>query len=288
MKLIREPGMQSGFVVQYPLQALPELTHINEAVCEPGYRLDWHEHPGHEFHFLLQGELSWEFPQRERFLQRTGELFIIPPRLRHRLAGNPKRSQPFHIFSMGLLLAGWVGSNPRLKESLERQSREPLRSVYDFEPLMRSVFRYCLRKNESMTPVVRAHLDVFLLQLELQASQKEPGESESGMASYPVEKGLRFMEETLSRKVSLEEVAKIAHLAPSYFANRFREEVGMSPIAYHLDLRLNAAQRALKERGADLTEVAYRYGFGSVQHFSLRFRKKFGMSPGRWRSGGQK
>lgn len=276
--------MQSGFVVQYPLQSIPELTHINEAVCEPHYRLDWHIHPGYEFHYLLQGELVWEFPEGDHFPQQTNRLFIIPPHTRHRLATTPPRPKPFHIFSMGLAFQSWMESRPRLQTSIEKQLKQPLRSFYDFEPLMRSIFRYCLRKKESTAPVVRAHLEIFLLQLEEQGFQEMKEDSTFGPSSYAVEKALRFMEETLDRKITLKELADMAHLAPSHFAHRFKEEVGQPPIAHHLDLRLGAAQRALQEPGSDLTEIAYRYGFGSVQHFSLRFREKYGESPGRWRS----
>lgn len=276
--------MQSGFVVQYPLQSLPELTHINEAVCEPHYRLAWHTHPGYEFHYLLQGELVWEFSGGERLPQKNGQLFIIPPRAKHRLASRPLRPKPFHIFSMGLAFQEWMETRPRLQTAIERQLKEPVRSFYDFEPLMRSIFRYCLRKQESMASVVHAHLDVFLLQLEEQVFQPWEEEPTFGPSSYAVEKALLFMEETLDRKISLKELAGMAHLAPSHFAHRFKEEVGQSPIAHHLNLRLTAAQRALREPGSDLTEIALRYGFGSVQHFSLRFREKYGDSPGRWRN----
>ncbi len=283
MKLIREPGMQSGFVIQEPFQTIPQLTHVNEAVCNQDYRLGNHRHPGHEFHLLLHGALTWRIGG-ESFPQRTGELFVIRPRTEHRLDSRPPRNHSFHIFSMGIDLSRWNPSPFPLVSKISGLEHRNLGDCHDLEPVMRSIFRYSLRKEPEVAPIIRALLEVFFLQLEHRARAPREEPLPKSPRTYAIEKALRFMEGNLDRKMTLDELAEVANLAPSHFSNCFRKELGLPPLTYHRNLRLEAARRALRQLPNDLTEIAFRYGFGSVQHFNTAFQKQYGLSPGRSRT----
>jgi AraC family transcriptional regulator len=57
----------------------------------------------------------------------------------------------------------------------------------------------------------------------------------------------------------------------------------MTPSAYHLQLRLDAARQELLQSSMDITSIAGQYGFSSSQHFCTAFRRAFGVSPRAWR-----
>lgn len=282
MKAIREPGMISGFVLECPLPRLPCLTHINEVICLPRYRLGNHSHTGHEFHLLKSGSMIWEAAGRQ-YLQQTGELFIFPPGLPHRLACHGQPNGEVHALAMGLDLDLREPARPRLREHLKHLELRAIRGTFDYEPVMHALFRYCLRGGDRVYRVIEAYLDLFLTQLEEEPRNEVSNFENSSVYSYPIEKALHFMEENRDRKLSLGELGRVAHLAPTYFSRRFREEVGLSPVAHHLQLRLEAARRALENPGADLTAVALNHGFSSLQHLHSRFRRRYLVTPAKYR-----
>ncbi len=78
----------------------------------------------------------------------------------------------------------------------------------------------------------------------------------------------------------------LASLPLSYrqLSRCFSEHFGISPKAYHEQLRINEARRLLAASTLDITAIAYELGFSSSQHFAVRFRAFVGCSPSAYRS----
>jgi AraC-like DNA-binding protein len=68
--------------------------------------------------------------------------------------------------------------------------------------------------------------------------------------------------------------------SPFHLCRVFREATGKTLHGYQTDLRLRAALEAI-EGGARLTDVALEAGFSSHSHFTLAFRRAFGVPPSR-------
>lgn len=86
---------------------------------------------------------------------------------------------------------------------------------------------------------------------------------------------------TLSRPLTLPELAARYELSPSRFSYRFRKAFGVSPMAYVERCRLEHANR-LMSAGLCTTvkEAAYAVGFTDPGYFSRRYRRLFGQAPG--------
>ena len=84
---------------------------------------------------------------------------------------------------------------------------------------------------------------------------------------------------------SLDAPAPIATLAaqvglsPRRLETLFRDNVGLTPAAYALDLRLAAARRMVTDTGHPLADIALRTGFSSPSTLSRAFRHRFGTPP---------
>lgn len=63
----------------------------------------------------------------------------------------------------------------------------------------------------------------------------------------------------------------------------FRRATGSSIHGYLLSVRLRASLERTEPRGVDLTSVALDLGFASHSHFTLTFRRSFGLPPSAWR-----
>lgn len=74
-------------------------------------------------------------------------------------------------------------------------------------------------------------------------------------------------------------LAKSVGLSPRRLEMLFAQNLGLTPAAYALSLRLAAARRMITDTRHPLTEVAMRCGFSSASSLSRAFRAKFGSSP---------
>jgi AraC-like DNA-binding protein len=86
----------------------------------------------------------------------------------------------------------------------------------------------------------------------------------------------------LDRNVTLAELAAVAGMGTFQLAKGFTRHFGLPPHAVHLRLRLDRAQTLLRG-GARPAAVAEATGFADQAHFSRRFRRAFGVTPGVYR-----
>lgn len=74
------------------------------------------------------------------------------------------------------------------------------------------------------------------------------------------------------------DLAQVAGLSLSRFAEIFAEKVGMTPMAYLRHWRLTVAYQDL-QRGDRVDQVARRVGYAAPEAFSRAFRKHYGQAP---------
>lgn len=91
------------------------------------------------------------------------------------------------------------------------------------------------------------------------------------------------MEARLDAPETAAETAQAVGLSPRRLEQIFTENLGLTPAAYALSLRLQAARRMLKDTRHPLAEVALRCGFSSASALSRACRAKFGQPPSRLR-----
>ena len=84
--------------------------------------------------------------------------------------------------------------------------------------------------------------------------------------------------------VSIQELADSLGIPRSTLHERFRRQMGMSPQQYLMQLRLDAAHRALLQGDMSIDEVAICCGLRDKSYLSRVFKKKYGISPGRFRT----
>lgn len=73
-----------------------------------------------------------------------------------------------------------------------------------------------------------------------------------------------------------------AHMSASTFQRQYKELYGKTPIADLYDMRLVKAKRLL-ETGYSIPYILHSCCFKSLQHFSLFFKKRTGMTPSEYR-----
>jgi transcriptional regulator GlxA family with amidase domain len=102
---------------------------------------------------------------------------------------------------------------------------------------------------------------------------------EHGHADPLVARAQQRMEATLEQGFRLSELA--AHLAVSErtLNRRFKLAVGLAPLAYLQNLRIEVAKQLLETRPIGLETVSQRVGYEDLSTFRQLFRRKTGLSP---------
>lgn len=99
--------------------------------------------------------------------------------------------------------------------------------------------------------------------------------------TFPVRRALALIRERFAEPVTLDELATYARLDKFHLCRAFREQVGMPPHAYQIQLRIMNAKLMLAD-GAKPKDVAPRVGLYDQSQLNRHFRRIVGMTPGQF------
>jgi len=96
-----------------------------------------------------------------------------------------------------------------------------------------------------------------------------------------------YLNDNLDRTVSLEELASVAFFSPFHFHRIFVAMMGETLNSFTGRMRNEKAARQLRFSGKPIAQIAIECGFSSAATLSRSFGQYFGVSPGRYRKGGE-
>ncbi len=100
---------------------------------------------------------------------------------------------------------------------------------------------------------------------------------------YSVARAQHYIEQHYMDDITVEKLAGLGYMSKTSFNRRFKNEIGITPIEYLIEVRLKAAKLMLKRKENPMTDIAMKCGFGSSAHFSSCFQKKVGVTPTEYR-----
>lgn len=135
-------------------------------------------------------------------------------------------------------------------------------SKIEKKDLEASLYRECLevqkRLNESRTNSTRS----FVVKAQEYANENYPDET-----------------------LSVDTICRELGVSAAYFSTVFKKETGKAFIQYLTDIRMNKAAQLLCEKDRKTYVIAKEVGYSDPNYFSYVFKKKFGVSPSKYRSG---
>ncbi|MGV4413313.1 helix-turn-helix domain-containing protein [Chryseobacterium sp. T1] len=87
-----------------------------------------------------------------------------------------------------------------------------------------------------------------------------------------------YIKKNIHKKLSIDNIAKMAYVSKSNFFKMFKQELGISPNEYILQERITRAKELLDQRES-IKEVAYQTGFSDTNYFTRVFRQMEGTTP---------
>ncbi|HEY1942423.1 MAG TPA: AraC family transcriptional regulator [Roseiarcus sp.] len=104
-----------------------------------------------------------------------------------------------------------------------------------------------------------------------------------GLAGWQKKRVEDYVAAHISERVSLSDMAELAHLSPYHFARAFKRSFGVPPHRYHMMLRVEHAKTLLAKPEASVTEIGMRLGFAQTSAFTSGFHKLTGVTPTQYR-----
>jgi transcriptional regulator GlxA family with amidase domain len=98
-----------------------------------------------------------------------------------------------------------------------------------------------------------------------------------------VRRARAYLNENLSDKVTLDELATTAGITPFRLLRAFQQALGLTPHAYQTQARVRTAH-AMVRRQASLADVAAATGFADQAHLTRVFKSIMGATPGQYRA----
>ncbi len=107
----------------------------------------------------------------------------------------------------------------------------------------------------------------------------------SALADPQIGASIQAMHSTPARHWTLQDLAEVAGMSRSSFAQRFKETVGLSPMEYLAKWRMLVAADRLANTRNSIAEIALTLGYESESAFSTAFKRTMGCSPRQYARG---
>lgn len=95
---------------------------------------------------------------------------------------------------------------------------------------------------------------------------------------------LSYIVDNYQENISIEDIANHCFYSKSYFMKFFKDTMGVSFIQYLNDYRLEIAAQMLVNTSDNILDIALGTGFDNLSYFTRSFKKKYGITPGKYRS----
>lgn len=94
---------------------------------------------------------------------------------------------------------------------------------------------------------------------------------------------ISHLETHFEETLDLTTLADMARMSKRSFLRAFQSSMGLTPIAYLIQLRIHHAAGRLRSTRDSVTEIAFRCGFSDSNYFTRQFGRIMGQSPRRYR-----
>ncbi|MEW4530109.1 helix-turn-helix domain-containing protein [Maioricimonas sp. JC845] len=258
---------------------------VLESHHAPDFRMEWRTHSFVKVLYALSG--SGDVLIRDQsYPWSARDLVVVPPRHRNRLVDAPGSATSVYVLCVATSLL-------QFDRTFVRQLRPgPVRRSAHLANQVESRLRHLLfeQSRANLQTPVSMVADALQL-LALVASQPAPvkrlrDDNREPTFASELDAYLESLSANFFEATTIEAAAAQAGIPRRRFTGLFRERTGVTWLEYVHGLRIDHACRLLRETTTPIPSIAFECGFGDLSTFYRVFRRRCGVSPGRWREEG--
>ncbi|MBE6402935.1 MAG: helix-turn-helix domain-containing protein [Lentisphaerae bacterium] len=219
-----------------------------------------------------------------------GEVFTVMPGEIHSYCDS-KNFEIYNVAFLPQLIAGEMSELnelPGIRSLLSHRPGEPHRHLYldarcreaASEHLHKMIYAASRRPPAWKLQTKTAFLNFLFTIGSLKAQIREP--DKTTVRSHFLD-SLDYLEKNIQRKITLSHLAQIACMSVSSYTAFFRQMIGLSPMEYLINLRLNQVRHLLIYSNMELSEIAESCGFCDTNYMIKMFRLREKTTPGQLR-----
>ena len=230
-----------------------------------------HLHTSVEIVYVINGRAAaWIDEKRYEIL--PGQAAVIFPGQKHSYEYVAPCNSYIMIFEKDLL---------RFFDPLLVRMR-PENPVIDV-PAAEALFEAATTAYREKGPLYREKLQAQAILLLVELLPKLRLNKGSNVRTDAAEELIVFVNDNFDREITLESTAHLLNVSQAYITRFFRERMNTTFLKYVQDLRLEKAQKLLRETEEPITEVAIRSGYNALRSFNRNFVAAFGITPSAYR-----
>jgi AraC-like DNA-binding protein len=247
---------------------------------------------------ILNGQASVSHHGR-KFILKPGQLHLVPPFSVHDCSCS-RRLDHYHLHFISQLPTGidllslldcefQIQALPETPKHFRRlEAIYPDRKLPCFDPA-REEYRRFPAVAERAGPEVSAAdwfeakgiLTLLLAPFLKTARSHEGTHARATRLFFAVQE---YIHEHMGKPIVLGDLARVASLHPTYFSDRFQQLVGVRPLEYLMQRRIERAQFLLLTGPASVKQIAGEVGFTDAAYFTRVFTRHCGKSPSAYRT----
>lgn len=242
-----------------------------------------------EIHYVIKGSRVTNIFRSgggvERYRLTGGEGLLVYPDEPHNNGGVQQSPSEYYAFQVDTRERGEILGLDRTYSDLLRRGLNgmPSRHVVvpgEYAALLLRAFGLFSGGDPRRVRMGVQYLTCFLFQLpEMKSAEAEETVRVGGQIRF----ALRYIEENCMEPLRLERLAREAGYSLSHFKAKFLEEVGTTPANYINAYKVEKAKELLLTTDEPITDLSYRMGWSSSNHFCTVFKKYAGVSPTQYR-----
>lgn len=216
---------------------------------------------------LLEGELDYRCSGGVAFIAKPGSLFSIP------LGADYSFSSKGYYRKLVIEIQG--SFLPLFSEALNlwHPFHAMAASSSAMEATMRELGALIKAGREEDLPLVLSKTYGFLVKLSFEAKDLPLGEMRL------LSKAQAKLDDECGKTLSIAELATELGVSQSMLYKLFRRRLGISPVKYRIQRKMDRAKRLLSHTPLSIKEVSLRLGYSNQLYFSCDFKRICGISP---------
>ncbi|WP_054027405.1 response regulator transcription factor [Bacillus sp. FJAT-28004] len=129
---------------------------------------------------------------------------------------------------------------------------------------------------------VKDALDAF--EAELRGIRDALASVRSGNFRDPMEEAKSYIDNKLSQEITLDQVAAMVGLTPTYFSSLFKKMTNETFVKYRINKRIDRSKELLAVPHLRIVDIASEVGYDDYPHFTKTFKKLVGVTPSEYRT----
>ncbi len=248
----------------------------------------YHRHDGYEIYLFISGNTKM-YVEQSCYELASGDCVVIHPGQLHRSIvtdTDPYERIGINITEEALRILSSAATDLLTCFHLCEENHIIHLSAYDMERYITLTDRYLKisRSSEYGNDLMRIYFLTELILFTIRLFGDTKRRTYDNVMPVLVSNTMQYVEEHLTEDISLEKLSHCLNYSSKYISVQFKRHTGLSLREYILDQKIECSKRLLTA-GSSVSDACLGSGFSDYSNFIRSFKKKTGISPGRFGKG---